>query len=229
VKAALLEQLQAMRASGQAMVLATRLSDGEQHLIIPATGGAYAPSPLLASAMSALDRERSETITIGGESWFLHVHTPPPRLILVGAVHIGQALAPLAAALGFAVTVVDPRRFFATQQRFPGVTLCDDWPDEALLALKPDRATAIVTLTHDPKLDDPALDRALLTDAFYIGALGSRKTHASRLQRLAELGHTQTALSRIHGPVGLSIGAVTAPEIAVAILAEIIQTRRGKT
>ena len=133
----------------------------------------------------------------------------------------------MAARLGYGVTVVDPRRAFASDERFPGVEVSTDWPDEAMDALRPDSRTAVVTLTHDPKLDDPALDRALKSDAFYIGALGSRRTHARRLDRLRELGHTDQAMSRIHGPVGLDIGAVTAPEIALSVLAQLVAVRRG--
>ncbi|WP_048863087.1 XdhC family protein, partial [Acidisphaera rubrifaciens] len=129
--------------------------------------------------------------------------------------------------LGYAVTVIDPRRSFATDARFPGVAVRTDWPDEALDDLRPDGRTAIVTLTHDPKLDDPALDRALRSDAFYIGALGSRKTHGARLKRLRDLGHDDAAMARIHGPVGLDIAAVSAPEIALSIAAQIVATRRG--
>ena len=142
-------------------------------------------------------------------------------------MHIAQALVPFAAGLGFAVTVVDPRRSFASDERFPDVTISTDWPDEAMDALRPDIRTAVVTLTHDPKLDDPALDRALKSPAFYIGALGSRRTHAARLKRLRELGHDDAALARIRGPVGLNIEAVTAPEIALSIMAEIVAVRRG--
>ena len=125
------------------------------------------------------------------------------------------------------MTVVDPRRSFASDERFPNVTILSEWPDEALDALKPDARTAVVTLTHDPKLDDPALDRALKSDAFYIGSLGSRRTHAARLGRLRELGHGDAALARIKGPVGLDIEAVTAPEIALSIVAELVAVRRG--
>ena len=136
---------------------------------------------------------------------------------------------PLASQLGYGVTVVDPRRSFATDDRFPNVAVSTGWPDEALDELRPDSRTAVVTLTHDPKLDDPALDRALKSEAFYIGALGSRKTHGKRLERLRELGHGDDALARIRGPVGLNIGAVTAPEIALSVLAQIVAVRRGST
>jgi xanthine dehydrogenase accessory factor len=147
--------------------------------------------------------------------------------MIVGAVHIAQILAPLAASLSYAVTVVDPRRAFANDDRFPGIALSHLWPDEAIEAQVPDARTAIVTLTHDPKLDDPALDLALHSDAFFVGALGSRKTHAARRSRLAAAGHSPETLARIRGPVGLALGAVTAPEIALSIIAEIVAVRRG--
>ena len=157
---------------------------------------------------------------------FLHVHNPPLRMIVVGAVHIAQALAPMAALAGYEVTVVDPRGAFATQDRFPGVEVSDDWPDEAMAALAPDSRTAVVTLTHDPKLDDPALEVALKSDAFYVGSLGSKKTHLARTKRLARLGIDADAIALIHGPAGLPIGAKSPAEIAVAILAQVIETRR---
>jgi xanthine dehydrogenase accessory factor len=166
-------------------------------------------------------------VKIGNEEWFLHAYNPPMRLIVVGAVHISQALVPMAAQMGLSVVVVDPRRSFATEERFPNVTIMTDWTDEAIEALAPDVRTAVVTLTHDPKLDDPALDIALKSPAFYIGALGSRRTHARRLDRLRELGHSEETLARIKGPVGLDIGAVTAPEIALSILAEFVAARRN--
>lgn len=211
------------RSAGRPVVLATRLPTGEQALL---PDSAAAPA-LNDAAAEALRRDESRTVDLDGQTWFLHAHNPPLRLVVVGAVHIAQALVPLAVQLGYGVTVADPRRAFATDERFPGVAVSTDWPDEALDALRPDARTAIVTLTHDPKLDDPALDRALRSDAFYVGALGSRKTHAARLARLRALGHGEAALSRIRGPVGLAIEAVTAPEIALSILAEIVAVRRG--
>ncbi len=174
-------------------------------------------------AREALGRDRSGRIEDGGAALFVQVFNPPARLIVVGAVHIAQPLVPMAALAGDAVTVVDPRGAFATDRRFPGVSLTDDWPDQALAALAPDRRTAVVTLTHDPKLDDPALMAALRSEAFYIGALGSRRTHAARLERLREAGFDDTELARIHGPVGLSIGARSPAEIAVSILAQITE------
>lgn len=175
----------------------------------------------------ALDRDESTTVSVDGAEWFLHAYAPPVRLVIVGAVHIAQSLVPMAAQLGVSVIVIDPRRSFATEERFPNVTLMDDWPDEAMDKILPDSRTAVITLTHDPKLDDPGLDRALRSDAFYIGSLGSRKTHAARLARLKALGHDDNTLARIRGPVGLNIGAVTAPEIAASILGEFIAVRRN--
>ena len=218
-----LKALTEARAAKRPVVLATRLPGGEQRLL-PDAG---APAELAQAAAHALDRDESGTVTIGNETWFLHAYNPPLRLIVVGAVHIAQALVPMAAHLGLAIVVVDPRRAFATEERFPNVTVSQDWPDEAMDALAPDVRTAVVTLTHDPKLDDPALDRALKSPAFYIGALGSRRTHARRVARLKELGHTDEAIARIKGPVGLDIGAITAPEIAVSILAEFVAARRN--
>jgi xanthine dehydrogenase accessory factor len=201
----ILASLLAARAARQPIVLATRLPDGLQ-LLLP---------------------DQPAAPELQGERWFLAVHAPPPRLMVIGAVHIAQALAPIAAAAGLGVTVIDPRGGLATEERFPGIVLNHAWPDEALDALTIDRRTAIVALTHDPKLDDVALDRALRSEAFYIGALGSRKSHAKRLERLASLGHDADALGRISGPVGLPIGAVTPAEIGISILAEIIARRRG--
>jgi xanthine dehydrogenase accessory factor len=219
----LLAALMDARRAKRPVVMATHLPDGAQRLL-PAPD---VPADLAAAAARALADDRSGTVALADGHWFLHVHTPPVRLIVVGAVHIAQALVPFAAQLGFGATVVDPRRAFATDERFPDVTVRTDWPDEAMDALAPDARTAVVTLTHDPKLDDPALDRALRSGAFYIGALGSRKTHAARLKRLRALGHEEAALARIRGPVGLPIEAVTAPEIALAIIAEVVAVRRG--
>lgn len=215
--------LEAAKRDGRPVVLATRLPDGEQRLL-PDPGS---PPELNEAAAVALRDDESGTVKVGGGDWFLHVYNPPLRLVVVGAVHIAQALVPFASQCGFAVTVVDPRRSFASDERFPNVTISSAWPDEAMDELRPDSRTAVVTLTHDPKLDDPALDRALKSRAFYIGALGSRRTHAARLKRLRELGHAEDALGRIKGPVGLNIEAVTAPEIALSIIAEVVAVRRG--
>lgn len=219
----ILARLQAAKAAKQPVVLLTRLSDGQQCLWPEDS----APGALAEAAEAALRDDAARTVTLDGEPWFVHPHNPPLRLILVGAVHVAQSLVPMALPLGFAITVVDPRRSFGTAERFPGVTVLDAWPDDAMAALAPDGRTAIVTLSHDPKLDDPALDVALKSDAFYIGALGSRRTHAKRVARLKEMGHDDAAIARIHAPIGLDIEAVTAPEIALSILAEIVATRRG--
>ncbi len=223
MRRATLEALLAARAAKRAVVLATRLGDGAQHLWPEEA----LPGALAEAAQAALDLDKPQSIALDGEAWFLQPFSPPLRLIVVGAVHVAQALAPLAATLGYAVTIVDPRRAFATEERFAGVVLSHDWPDEALTALAPDARTAVVTLTHDPKLDDPALDVALRSRAFYIGALGSTRTHAKRVARLKEMGHEDAAIARIAAPVGLDLGAVTAPEIALSIMAEIVQRRRG--
>lgn len=224
----LLAELLDRRARAEPVLLATRLSDGAQSLL-PARDGAVAPaSPALAEAATeALAAGVARLFEADDERWFLEPHLPAFRLLVVGAVHIAQMLAPIAAIAGFAVTVIDPRGRFATEERFPGVALRQDWPDEAMAALLPDRSTAVVVLTHDPKLDDPALEAALASDAFYLGALGSRRTHAARLRRLGEAGHAAASLARIRGPVGLALGAVSPGEIAVSILAEIIAARRG--
>lgn len=219
----LLAALETARREHRPVVLATRLPSGEQRLL----PDPKAPAALDEAARAALAADESDTVTVGNDAYFLHVHNTPLRLIVVGAVHIAQALVPFAAQTGFAITVVDPRRSFATDERFPNVSVSTAWPDEAMDELRADARTAVVTLTHDPKLDDPALDRALKSAAFYIGALGSRRTHAARLGRLRELGHDDAVLARIKGPVGLNIEAVTAPEIALSIMAEIVAVRRG--
>ncbi|OYW07600.1 MAG: xanthine dehydrogenase [Rhodospirillales bacterium 12-71-4] len=219
----LLARLAAARAAKRPVALLTRLPDGAQ-LLFPDDP---VPEELTAAAHVALWADAARQVTIDGEAWFIHPHNPPLRLIVVGAVHIAQALVPMAARLGYAVTVVDPRRAFATEERLGEVALSAEWPDEAMAALAPDSRTAVVTLTHDPKLDDPALEVALRSPAFYIGCLGSRRTHAKRLERLREAGLNEAQLAKIHAPVGLDIGAVTAPEIAVSILAQIVASRRG--
>lgn len=159
---------------------------------------------------------------------FVAVHNPPLRLVCVGAVHITQALVPMARIAGYDPVIIDPRAAFAAPERFPGETLMGDWPDEAVEKLGLDTRTALVLLTHDPKLDDPALQAALAAEVFYIGALGSKKTHAARIARMQEAGFTTDQINRIHGPVGLDIGAASPAEIAVSILAEMTAVLRGK-
>jgi xanthine dehydrogenase accessory factor len=165
--------------------------------------------------------EKSET----GES-FVAIHNPPLRLIIIGAVHIAQSIIPMAQAANYDVTVIDPRGAFATGERFPGVSLIEDWPQDVMPKLGLDARTGFVALTHDPKIDDPALDLALKSQVFYIGALGSKKTQSSRMERLKSAGFDEAALARIHGPIGLKIGAVGAPEIAISIMAEMTQSLR---
>jgi xanthine dehydrogenase accessory factor len=223
VTPAVLARLREAQAAKRAVVLLTRLADGAQRLW---PEDAVAPA-LAEAARTALRDDAAASVTAEDGAWFVHPHNPPLRLIVVGAVHIAQALVPMALTAGYAVIVADPRRAWATADRFPGITLLHDWTDDAVAALAPDARTAIVTLTHDPKLDDPALDIALRSPAFYVGALGSRRTHAKRVDRLRELGHDDTAIGRIRAPVGLDIAAVTAPEIAVSILAEVVAARRG--
>jgi xanthine dehydrogenase accessory factor len=222
-----LAALQEARAKRRAVTLATRLSDAAEALVYRdgATGPLASDQAIVTAAHGAMDVGRSETVEIGGQKIFLNVYVPPPRLIVVGAVHIAQTLAPMAAMLDFDVTVVDPRGAWATSQRFPGVKVIQDWADEAFQAMGLDASTAVVTLTHDPKLDDPALEAALKSDVFYIGALGSRRTHAKRKERLAEAGITDEMFARVHGPVGLNIGAKSPAEIAVSILGQIVEVR----
>ena len=227
MKAETVAALQDARTKRRAVVLATRLSDAAETLVYPDKAeGVLASDPaLLAAARRAMAIGRSETIDVGGEKIFLNVYVPPARLIVVGAVHIAQSLAPMAAMLDFDVTVVDPRGAWATTNRFPGVKVVQDWADEAFETMGLDVSTAVVTLTHDPKLDDPALEAALRSDVFYVGALGSRRTHAKRKERLAEAGITEEQFARIHGPVGLNIGAKSPAEIAVSILGQIVEVR----
>ena len=223
MKRELLDRLLAARGEGRPAALVTDLDGGAQALVVDGeVRGVLALDEADLGAVERairVDRSGLDPAT----SRFIQVFNPPLRLIVVGAVHIAQSLAPLAALAGYAVTVVDPRGAWATAGRFPGVTLNGDWPDDALRALAPDHRTAVVTLTHDPKLDDPALSVALASEVFYIGALGSRRTHGQRLERLRAHGLDDAALSRIHGPVGLAIGAKSPAEIAISILAQMTQ------
>jgi xanthine dehydrogenase accessory factor len=201
--------------------------EGRSASLVAGGDGLEVNDALHAAALDAAERDASGVWEAPGGPVFLRVYAPPARLVVVGAVHVAQPLAAMARAAGLAVVVVDPREAFATEERFPGVRLLRSWPDEALEVLAPDRRTAVVTLTHDPKLDDPGLSAALRSPAFYVGALGSRRTHARRLDRLRESGLGEDALRRIHGPVGLDVGARTPGEIAVSILAEVVATLRS--
>lgn len=223
-----LDQLNADRAAKVPVVLATNLATGEQGLLylMGKKGTRDWPHAVAERARAVLVADRAETVETESGAVFLNPFNPPLRLIAVGAVHITQALGPMAALAGYTVHVVDPRRTFATEERFPNVSLSNAWPDEAMAELKPDLRTAVVTLTHDPKLDDPALQAALKSDAFYIGSLGSKKTHAARLERLRRAGFSDNEMARIHGPVGLAIGAKSPAEIAISVLAQITQVLR---
>ena len=220
----LIETLAKTRAGHLPLVVVTDLATGAKSLIEDgvARGDVAIDETLLDQAARAARGDKSQTIDLtDGRRLFLHVFNPPLRLIVIGAVHIAQSLAPMATLAGYAVTIIDPRESFATADRFPGVDLTHDWPDEALELLKPDSRTAIVTLTHDPKLDDPALHQALRSNCFYIGSLGSRRTHQSRTERLKAAGFSDDQIARIHGPIGLDIGAKSPAEIAVAVMGQI--------
>lgn len=218
--AALNEERQARRAA----VLVSDLAGGTQRLVKQA---AIAGDPLAELLERQLRSGKSGMVEAEGKSYFLTVQAPHPRVVVTGAVHISQAMAPMAKALDLDLVVIDPRSAFATPERFPEVTLLAEWPEETLPRIGLDAYTAFVALTHDPKIDDPGLVAALRSDCFYVGALGSRKTHGRRLERLTEAGFDETAMGRIHAPIGLDIGAVSPAEIALAILAEIVSTLRG--
>jgi xanthine dehydrogenase accessory factor len=218
MKLATLAELNAERAARRPVIVVTDTANGEQRLV---KARDFVADPLGNELAAALRMGKSGTIEAGGKKLFLNVYAPTARLVVIGAVHISQALAPMAQSLGYDVTIVDPRTAFASPERFPNVPLIAEWPDEALPPLNVDRYTAFVALTHDPKIDDPALLHAFQRDCFYIGALGSRKTHAKRGDRLKAQGAKEADVARIHAPIGLAIGAISPAEIAVSIMAEI--------
>ncbi len=222
----ILEALVLARRQKRPVVLITDLATGKQQ-VTAATDLAELESLLAEAAQSALTRDVATVLSLPGERHvFVEPHNPPLRLLIIGAVHIAQPLAQMAALINFSVTVIDPRSAFASEERFPGVERRTGWPDEELAALDIDSRTGIVALTHDPKIDDPGLCVALSSRAFYIGALGSRKTQAKRRERLADQGLSIAALARIRGPIGLDIGAATPAEIAVAICAQMVADLR---
>ena len=229
MKAATLARIAWAQRQREALVVVTRLVDGLQCLVDAAScSGDLALGPEQAAEAATLLTSGRSTPLAGTDPLFARAYVPSPRLLIIGAVHIAQALAPMAAAAGFEVVVIDPRGAFASPERFPGVQLSDEWPDEALARLGLDEATALVALSHDPKLDDPALELALPSTLFYIGALGRRRTHEKRLERLHAAGLGELT-GRIHSPIGLDLGGRSPAEIAVAILAQVIQVRyRGE-
>ncbi|MBI5262443.1 MAG: XdhC family protein [Bradyrhizobium sp.] len=218
MKLEILHELNAERAARRPVILVTDTENGEQRLVKAAD---FARDPLRTELEKQLRMGKSAGIEAGGRKLFLNVFAPTARMVVIGAVHISQALAPLARSLGYDVTIIDPRTAFASPERFPDIPLIAEWPDVALPPLNVDHYTAFVALTHDPKIDDPALLHAFERDCFYIGALGSRKTHAKRGERLRAQGARESDIARIHAPIGLPIGAVSPAEIAVAIMAEI--------
>jgi len=228
VKRDLLERLVAAQISNRPAVLARSLSGNSQFLLDSGTDSEVpdgVPAEVLREARRALKRDGARTIEVAGQRYLLQTLSPPPRLLVIGAVHIAQALIPMARVAGYDVQLIDPRAAFATRDRFPGIEIINQWPQEVMGELPLNSRTAVVTLSHDAKIDEPALKAALESDAFYIGALGSKKNHAKRLQRLAALGFDDETLARIAGPVGLPLGGRSPAEIAVSILAQIIQSR----
>ena len=230
MKGRFLDAVVAAGRDSRSVALATELASGRQLLL----DGDHFEGELDLDAearqamRTALRSDRNRTLETPQGRLFIEVFSPPRRCFVIGAVHIAQPLVQMLTLADYRAIVIDPRQSFATEARFPGVEMSTEWPDEALERLKPDHRSAIVTLTHDPKLDDPALATALRSECFYIGALGSRRTHAARCQRLVELGFGDAELARIHAPIGLAIGAVSPAEIAVAVLAQMTEVlRRG--
>ena len=223
MKAAVIKELLEARRARVPMALVSELESGRQRLV----RFDEAERDELADAMRRGFRfDESRVVTVNEKEYFIAIHNPPLKLVVVGAVHIAQALVPIAAGLNYDVVVIDPRGAFATPERFPGVTVRAEWPDEVLPQIGLDPRSAMVLLTHDPKIDDPALLAALRSQCFYIGALGSKRTHAQRLERFKAKGFTEGQLARIHAPIGLDIGARGAAEIAVAIAAEMTKVLR---
>lgn len=232
MRRALLEAIVEAQQAKRPVVLVTVLDTGAQALVseeaaVIAGDAGVVDDKIIAAAGDAVRDDRCQTLDAARGRVFVQTLNPPLRMAIVGAVHITQALAPMAALMGYEVTVIDPRRAFASPDRFPHVRVVVEWPDDAMRALAPDRRTAVVTLTHDPKLDDPALRVALESPAFYIASLGSKRTHAARVGRLKQAGFRGEDIARIHGPAGLAIGARSPAEIAAAILAQSTQMLRA--
>jgi len=219
----LLRKLNEARRQRQAVIMLTDLAGGRNRLVMK---GDPVSGELGGAVEKAFRTGKSASVEVEGQRFFLNVHLPSPRMVIIGAVHISQALAPMAKMSGFDVRVVDPRTAFATPERFENVDLVADWPEDALKDQPIDAFTALVAVTHDPKIDDWPLEVALQAEAFYVGALGSRKTHARRVERLTETGLKEPEIARIAAPIGLDIGAQSPEEIAVAILAQVISALR---
>lgn len=217
---ALLSDINTARANRRAVILVRNLTSGEGRLIFP--DSLEENDPLAVAAKARFRSGKSGRVIIGEQEFFLNVDLPAPRIVVIGAVHISQALVPMVRECGFDLTIIDPRTAFATPDRFPSVELLPEWPQDVLTDEMIDRYTALVAVTHDPKIDDFALETALRSGCFYVGALGSRKTHGSRLDRLKSNGISEAQLARIDAPIGLDIGAASPAEIAVAILGQII-------
>lgn len=225
MKLDILKSLNEERRARRAAVLVTDLSSGAQRLVKAAD---IAADPMAEAIDKQLRMGKSASVEIEGKTYFLTVQAPPARLVVIGAVHVSQALAEMARLVDFDVTIVDPRTAFASEERFPNVRVIAEWPDKVLPEIGLDPYTGIAALTHDPKIDDPALKLALEASCFYIGALGSKKTHAKRVERLTAAGFSQEQIGRIHAPIGLDIGAVSPAEIAVSVLSEIVLSLRRK-
>lgn len=223
--AALLKRLNAARARRQAAILVTDLADGRSRLVME---GEDIGGEVGAEITARFRSGKAGVVEADGRSFFVSVHLPPPRIVVIGAVHISQALCPMARIAGFDISVIDPRTAFATPDRFEGIDLVADWPEDVLKTQPLDLYTALAAVTHDPKIDDFPLGQALRTGCFYVGALGSRKTHAKRVERLTAAGLSAEQIERISAPIGLDIGASSPAEIAVAVLADIIRAFRSR-
>ncbi|GEO83212.1 MULTISPECIES: XdhC family protein [Alphaproteobacteria] len=221
-----LRKLNAARSARRAAILVTDLGDGTDRLVVE---GDVISGPLGEALVQRFRSGKAGADEIDGRPLFFNVHLPPPRIVVIGAVHISQALYPMAAIAGYDMTIIDPRTAFATPERFAGVNLVADWPEDALASRPLDRYSALVAVTHDPKIDDFPIAAALKAGCFYVGALGSRKTHAKRIERLRSDGFSEVEIGRISAPVGIDIGAATPAEIAVATLADIILAFRRRS